>query len=135
MANLTSADIGKIVSFTLYPAAVIGTEFSYVKVKAILDPESTYQWIDPVSRHANVYPTLPPGVPNSWRGYNYVKVELADGQVTCVGLPWIDESSITIHTNTTVQAVISDVQPTDITRIRDLLVLNGFNKLDIQFLD
>jgi len=119
----------------LYPSAIIGTQFSNVKVKAILDAESTFQWIDPISRHANVYPTLPPGVPNDWRGYNYAKVELPDGQVTCVGLPWIDEGSIQIHVNTTIQVTLTNVEPTDLNRIRDLLVLNGYSNLSVQFVD
>lgn len=135
MANLTSNDINKIVSFSVYPVAVLGATFEKVKVKAILDAESTFQWIDPVSLHANVYPTLPPGTPNKYDGYLYAKIELQNGTITCIGLPWIDEGSIVVHTNTTIQVVISDVEATDFVKIRDLLLLNGFNNINMSFVD
>lgn len=134
MANLTSDDIGKIVSFTVYPSSIIGTLFEKVTVLAILDAESAFQFIDPISLHANVYPTLPLGTPNNYRSYAYAKVKLLDGQVTCVGLPWINEASIEIHTNTTFRFTINNRPAGDYQRVRNLLLLNGFDDIFGEFL-
>jgi hypothetical protein len=138
MPTLTSNDINKLVSLTFYPGvdSIIGTAFTNVKVKAILDHESVFQWIDPISMHANLYPSVfagNPAIPNDYKGYLYAKIQLADGKMTVVGLPWI--SSFVVHTNTTIQTTVSDAQPADINRIRDILLLNGFRIQELKFLD
>lgn len=139
MPALTSNDINKIISFQLVTGAgpIVGTVFEKVKLKAILDAESTYQWIEPISLHANLFPVpgTPPLTPNRFNGYLYAKIEMGDGQITCIGLPFIDEGSIVIHENTTIQITINNVEPKDYNKIRDILLFNGFNDLSMDFVD
>jgi hypothetical protein len=99
---------------------------------AILDPESAFQYIDPPSMHVNVKPTLPSGSPDRYDRYNYAKIKLPNGKVTCVGLPWIIESTITILSNVSFKVEITDVTAEDYETLRNALTANGFNMFNIE---
>ena len=129
--EITSETIGKLVSFTVYPSAVLGTLFVRAKVLALLDAETAFQYIDPPSLHANVYPMLPVGTPNQYDAYLYVKLRLQNGTVTCVGLPWIDAATIVEVSDLQYQIVVSNVNANDYERIRTALVANGFPSITI----
>jgi hypothetical protein len=133
---ITSEHIKKIVSFEVYPSAILGSDFSMVQVLAILDYESLYGiGIDPVSMHANVYPSLPPGTPNDYRQYSYVKIKLQDGSITALGLPWINDSTIAVHVNTQMRVTISGINAgTDVAKVRNALIQNGFNQIAVELL-
>lgn len=125
-------DIGKIVSFSVYPAAILGTGFDLVKLEGIVPASAAFQYIDAASMHANVYPTLPPGTPNRFDAYLYALIRLANGTMTCVGLPWIDNGTIAIASSTTFVVNITDVTPDDLQQLREALLYNGFNKFTIE---
>lgn len=127
----TSGDIGKVVSFDVYPANIIGTVFDHVKFLALLDAESAYQYIDPASMHASIYPTLPVGSPANYDGYLYAKLRLPSGETTCLGLPWIIDSSIVFEENLSFTVKVTDVSSSDYTRLRTALIANGFTSIEI----
>lgn len=132
MASINALKLGDTVSFDVYPSAILGTSFKRVKVLAILDMDSARQWIDPVAMHINVYPTLPEGTPNRPSDYYYVKIRLPNGQVTCLGLPWIREETITVHDQTTMRVTIENIGPEDVERVIKALSANGYNAVDVQ---
>ena len=132
MSNpITSEDIGKIVSFNVYPAAILGTGFNFVKIKGILDARSAFQYIDPPSLHANVYPTLPVGTPNRYDAYTYGKLDLPNGDETCVGMAWINGSTLQVHENTGFTVAIVDSSPDRFAALRNALIQAGFTKFKI----
>lgn len=129
--EITSDSIGKLLSFSVYPSAILGTVYTRVKVLAILDAETAFQYIDPASLHANVYPTLPQGVPDQYDGYLYAKLRLQNGAVTCIGLPWIDASTVVEVADLQYLVTVSNVNAGDFERIRTALVANGFPSITI----
>lgn len=130
--SFTTDDYGKVVSFSVRPTGLIPTVFSRVKVLAVLDPDTAIVFIeDPAAVHANVFASLPVGTPNSFRGYNYVKLQLANGEVTCLGLPWIDFSTLVVHENATMTITVNNISNSDVEPIRQLLVRNGYNNINI----
>lgn len=131
---LTSEHIGKLVSFDIYPSGIISSQFQRVKVLDIFSPNTALKFADVASLHVNVYPTLPNGTPNSYSGYNYVQVELENGNPVILGLPWIIDSSIVVHDNVQILVTISQVSAADVPRIREALIANGFNHLETQLL-
>lgn len=130
MFDLT--DISKVVSFEVYPSAILGTTFDRVKILAFLDAASAQQFIDPATMHANVYPTLPVGVPNRFDSYTYVKLQLENGTITCLGLPWIIQSTVVYETNVTYQITVSQAHGDDYEKIRQALIANGYNHITIE---
>lgn len=131
-AMLSLNDIGKIINFEVYPAVILGTTFDRVEVLAFLDAQSAQQFIDPATLHANVYPTLPGGVPNRFDGYPYVKLRLSNGTITCLGLPWINNASISYEENVTYLIRVSNAGGTDYDRLRLALISNGYNDIIIE---
>lgn len=136
MPQFTSDDIGKVVSFTVYPAAIIGTAFSRVRILGIVDADTVRVFgRDPAALHANVFPTLPVGTPNNYRAYSYLKVKLPSGQDEFVGLPWINIGTIAIHANTQYRVDVFDANAGDAQAIREALVMRGFNNIVITPVD
>jgi len=129
----TDLPFGAVVSFEVYPAQMLGNEFNNAKVLAIVDADTAKFWIDPVAQHANVYATLPPNtVPDKFDSYLYVKLKLASGMTTAVGLPWIRKESLKIATTRKVLITVENVSPEDDGKLLKALSSNGFTAAAIQ---
>lgn len=91
MLNQSDIKLGTTVSFDLWPFALFGTTIKNAKVLALLDgPTAQQLGFDPIARHRQVYPTLPPGTTlDGYDKYYYLHVLLASGQKEAYGLPWI----------------------------------------------
>ena len=129
---LTLNDIGKTINFEVYPAAILGTTFDRVEVMAFLDAQSAQQFIDPATLHANVYPTLPTGTPNRFDSYPYLKIRLSNGTITCLGLPWINTSTISYEENITYLIRVPNAGGVDYERLRLAMISNGYNDITIE---
>jgi hypothetical protein len=123
--------LGQILSFDVYPSAVLGDNFQNVTVLSLLDPQSANQIIDIVGMHANVYSSLPAGTPNDPTQYNYVKIRTASGQISALGMPWINESTITSTTNQTITAIVSGVTASDVQGVQNALIANGYTNISV----
>lgn len=135
MLSLSQLVLNATVSFDLYPSQLLGTGFKRAKLLAILDAATAQNWIDPIAQHANVFPTLPNGTPNKFDAYPYLKLKLASGQVTAIGLPWIKDETFVIATTRSIQITIDDVSPADQDAIMLALSANGFAAADVAVLD
>jgi len=132
MSGLDLVTAKAVISFEVYPSAILGTNFNDVRVEAILDAETTrLLGYDPWSMHANVYPTLPDGTPNDPNDYMFVRVRQGSGETTIVGMPWIRESTVTLSSNSVVSLKVVDVGPEDVTKIVNALSANGYTATDV----
>lgn len=129
MFNIT--DIGKSFNFQVYPSALIGANFTRVKLEAILNAGSVEEF-EPAVKHRQVYPTLPEGISNDYRSYLYGKFTMENGKVAVLGLPWIKEETVKVNTNTTVTVVLQNVGPADIPRLSNALRANNFTTFEVK---
>ncbi len=127
--------LNAMVSFDLHPAAVMGTGYKGAKVLAILDAATAFHFIDPVAQHANVYPFLPEGTPNRYDAYPYLKLKLADGSTTAIGIPWVKDETLEIATTRRMRLTIDAVTPEAQNLIIKALSANGFSAVDVELLD
>lgn len=97
-----------------------------VEVLGIVDKESANIYRDMDALHKNVYPMLPAGVPNNPDDYAYLKVGLANGKRTAIGLPWIIEDSIVISASGKLVIEIENVTPEEKDIILRSIDANGF---------
>lgn len=123
---LSSADIGSMASFSVYPTGIIENPYVNVKILDILSPRTALVFADIVSLHTNVFPTLPIGSPSNYDDYSYVQIEHSNGSTQIIGLPWIIDATIVIHSNTQARIIVSDIVPADLPAIREALISNGF---------
>jgi hypothetical protein len=132
MATQDKLPIKSVVSFTVYPTAVLNSKFSNVKVLGVIDSSMARDLGTGVDElHANVFSSLPVGTPNDPDAYLYVRIEFPNGQRQILGLPWIKESSIVVSNYTVINAKISGVQPADWDQILALLGANGYNQVEL----
>lgn len=136
MLAIADIPLNSTVSFDLHPAAILGASYKRAKILAIVDADSTpYFGLDAAAMHANVYPTLPGGVPNDHRAYMYLKLKLASGQITCVGIPWIVDASMVVETTRKIQITVDNVTPEQQNLIVQALSANGFGAVSIKYID
>lgn len=127
--------LGQYVSFSVYPASILGSNFTNVKLLAILDAGTAMAFADVASMHANVYPLIPVAnrPANDYTSYSYLKVLFASGQVGIIGIPWIvnGAAGVSVITNSTITVVINGVGAADINTIQQLLVANNYNNITL----
>ncbi|WP_144106665.1 phage DNA polymerase-associated SH3 family protein [Paraburkholderia sp. BCC1886] len=123
--------IGQVLSFSLYPTAVLGNSLDNVTVLGTLDQDSANAIIDTVGMYLKVAPYLPSPVPTGADQYNYIKVKTSQGVITALGMPWINESTIVATTNQTITATISGVTASDVTGVQNALISNGYTNISV----
>ena len=135
MLTIDQLPLNATVSFDLHPSQLLGTGYKNAKVLAWLDAESAaYMGVDPIAMHANVYPTLPVGTPNKYDGYPWVKLKLASGEITAIGLPWIKDETLVVATTRKMQFTLDNVSPADQNVVLQALAANGFTAVDVTYL-
>lgn len=118
-----------VYSFDVYPTALLGTLFKNVTILAVMDAATASREIDIYALHAQIYPMLPNGSPNKATDYDYVKIKTTAGHTTILGMVWINEATIVQVTSSTITAVIGDVSASDLVRIRNALIQNGYQNI------
>lgn len=124
-------DIGKSFNFQVYPSALLGANFTRVKLMALLSADSVREF-EPAIKHRQVFPSLPAGTPDDYRLYLYGKFTLENGEVVVLGLPWIKQETLKVNTNTTVTVVLQNVSAADIPRLSNALRSNNFNSFEVK---
>ena len=124
-------DIGKSFNFQVYPSALLGANFTRVKLMALLSADGVREF-EPAIKHRQVYPRLPAATPDDFRLYLYGKFTLENGEVTVIGLPWIKEETLKVNTNTTVTVVLQNVSAADIPRLSNALRSNNFTDFEVK---
>lgn len=95
--NFTDS-LGQTIAFEVYPSSVIGTRFNNAIVRGVVDHSGVTEF-NPAVMHANVFATLPSGSVDDFRKYNYLRLELENGNITFVGIPWIIANSVQVISN------------------------------------
>lgn len=125
MATLKEVEIGQRFSFQVYPTGLLGNAFNDVRMEGIMSARAAISnGVDVQSLHDNVYPTLPQGTPNDPLQYNFIKIQLANGEYTYLGTPWIRADSIVISTGGKITMVWENKTQTDLERILTALSAN-----------
>lgn len=122
MLKLTT---GSTVSFRLVETTVMAKNFNNVKVLTGDTVYSIARGSDPElqTHHESLYPYFKDKVDNvnSPTAYNYAIVELPNGTVVPVGLPWIDETTVQVVDTKRASLEISNYRVEWEAPIRDLL--------------
>lgn len=118
-------------NFDVYAPNILGNSFKGATILAIMDAESALKESDVISKHAAIYSYLPAGTPNSWSSYDYVKIKTKTNEISIIGMPWIVQNTIELVESRTAIVTIAGVTGSDASRIRNALISNGFNNIQI----
>lgn len=124
-------ETNQVYTFDIYPRVYFDTNFNNVTVMGTVGHEIAAKYADIYALHAQVYPTLPTGTPNDPRVFDYLMLKTATGSTTVIAKPWIKEDTIELIQAKTLVVTIDDVVASDISRIKNALLQNGYNKIDI----
>ena len=124
--------LGQTITFETYPSAIIGTKFSNVYVRGIVDHTGVSEF-SPAVMHANVFATIPTGtVADDFRKYHYLKLELQNGHTTFVGIPWIIANTVVVVSNQNLVITIPKYgSTTNQEFIKRILLNNGISQFNL----
>lgn len=126
MLDSSLIKIDSTVSFDLYPASTFMASVKNARVLSIVGARTAMQLgFDAPAYHAQVFPSLPPGTPNAYDKYQYVGLQLASGQQTFIGVPWIKESTYVEETLRDITLRLQGVTPEQQTLIIQALSAIG----------
>ena len=123
-------NIKSVYDFTLKAGAILGYSYKNATVLGLLDFDSAKAIEDVTPIHASVYSLLGAGVPRDAKDLTYVKIKTSTGQVRVIAMDWIASQPVLV-TSTTVNVVVSNISLSDIDRLRQVLLQNGFNAIEI----
>jgi hypothetical protein len=114
------------ISATTYAPSII-PPIIRAKALSIADTETAAQaGTDVAAEHANILPFLPDPKPNSPYDYEWLKIKTMDGGTRFIGLPWLVESSIEVHTTTKFVIELDGIDPLKRPLVEEALQSNGF---------
>lgn len=124
-------EVGKVYDFTVYPSTIIPGDYTNVTILSILNARTARSLADIDALHAAVYPFLPQGTVDDAGSYYYLQVQLSNGETTVLGITWIDQNTIEERSETKIYALIEGASSSDLDRVRECLVMNGFTSITL----
>lgn len=117
--NFSLLDIGKKVSFDIYPAQIM--QGSYVGVKLLLiGSADSFPQYGPAAMHDNVYSSVP-NIPSLYSDYLYYEFQQSNGQKFLIGDPWIKASSVQRSTTGSLTVTVYNAGAADVAGVTRLL--------------
>lgn len=124
--------VGKVVSFGVYPTAILGNTIQRVLVVGLVEYDLAKNLGSAAELHAAVYPTLPSSVPNDPAGYQWLVYRDASDKTNIIGVPWIkDDTVVEAGEYFNVNVTIPLATTADVQRLRELLAANNFQNVKI----
>lgn len=131
MSLLYQLDIQSVYDFAMRAGAQIGYSYKSATVLGLLDFASANQIEDVTPIHARIYADLPAGTPRNARDLVYVKIKTSTGDIRVFAMNWIASQPIQVTSNT-VRATITGMSLSDMERLRQVLVGNGFINVTLE---
>lgn len=128
------AKYGDLVTFTVYPAQIIGNDFQYVKVIGIVNAQVAESLgLNVYTLHQQVYPILPRGsVPNNADEYDFLLIEMQNGTKMAIGKPWIDINTLQIHVQNKATLILTNISAEKLQIVREALSANDVQIVSLE---
>lgn len=123
-------DIGSRYNFTLRASSILGLSYTDAKVLGVMDYDSVKHVQDLTSLHIQAYPELPVGTERDASKLIWVKIQTSQGDIRAIAMDWIAVAPIKV-TAQSLRVTISGITNDDVSIIRNLLVANGYQQIQI----
>lgn len=123
-------DIGSRYNFTLRASSILGLSYTDAKVLGVMDYDSVKHVQDLTSLHIQAYPELPVGTERDASKLIWVKIQTSQGDIRAIAMDWIAVAPIKV-TAQSLRVTISGITNDDVSIIRNLLVTNGYQQIQI----
>jgi hypothetical protein len=127
----TTFEVGTTYSFDTLAPGILGASFKNVRLlgKNRYEVARVFGRIDQM--HRQVYPELPPGIPDDPKEYLYLLFIDSQGAKILLGEPWIDASSVVTSGALTLTITVPNANSQDITTISRSLTLMGYQGFSV----
>lgn len=135
--NTPEIFLGDVVSFEVYPSAILGNGFNRVKLLSVLSPADAAKEADVIVKHTQVLAYLTAedkALYATYRDYNYLKIQLPNNSTTVIGIPWIKQTTLAKVTATQGRYDITVDNPSQFDEILSILKARGFTKVTFSLL-
>ena len=117
--NFSLTDVGKKVSFNIYPAQIMAG--SYVGATLLsIGAAASYPKYGPAAMYDNVFSSVP-NIPALYTDFLYYEFQLTNGQIVLIGDPWIIPTTVQRSTTGTLTITIYNAGPADVQNVSKLL--------------
>jgi hypothetical protein len=127
MTTISDLQVNQKISFEVYPSAQLGNVFKNVTYCGEFDAQLAQTLGEAIyPAHANVYPSLPAGVPNDPTQYSWIRIKFDSGEYAVIGSPWIRAGTIVISEGSTATLIFQNIDQRRLDRI--LLAIKANNE-------
>lgn len=128
---MNSFELNSVYNFNTLAPAILGANFKRVTVLAIVNYAIATTMANIEVNHRNIYPYLPVGTIDDPKTYQYLVIKTETGETTILALPWINLDTVNKLIGQDITIKINNVAPNDAAKIRDALIMLGFNDFNI----
>jgi hypothetical protein len=122
-------------NFSLLAPNIIGASYLNATVVSFFDYATASAFAgDLAATHAAVYPSLPVGTPKNAKDLDYVRIKTSAGDYRVLALNWIASQPVLV-VNKVAQILVRDASAEDLSRLRSMMVQNGFTDFSVQFIE
>ncbi|MCI4437749.1 MAG: hypothetical protein JHC33_13165 [Ignisphaera sp.] len=115
--------------FTLSPT-ILGTQYTNMAVKAILNADEAIKYRDIVTLHEKMKVAVS-GLPNSVKDCTFYLLENTSGDRIVLANEYIDQSTVTLVTSVTINISVFNSLTTDVAILRARLQELGYTNFSI----
>lgn len=132
--QIKEIQIGDVITSLLKGVGLLSS-ISSAEVLAIRSGNNLNNPTAAAINHTNIYGYLNPGlVQDDFTSYNYIEIKNQDGSVVEIGLPWIQEGTLTRAERATMRAIFTDWDDTKRDEFVDLMRIRGYWPVQIDIL-
>ena len=124
-------NIGSYYNMQFYGPAILGIGLTRAKLVAIVDFGMASMVSNVATQHASVLAYLPPGSARDVSTLSFLVFETDTGARAAYAYAWVNESTIAVAQDKKVTAVIAGVGADDLARIKEVLVLAGYQNVSM----
>lgn len=128
---MTTFTILKKYNFDTYAPSMLGNVHKHMVLKQVCDYTFASTVRDIETTHKAILSYLPEGTVRDFRYLTYLIFETPNKEILVLAREWLRPDSIEQVLASTITISLSNVAPTDVTLLREVLTQNGFNAFDI----
>lgn len=122
-------------NFDTYAPSILGSTHRHLTLKLMCDYTYASTLRDVESTHKAILSYLPQGTIRDYRHLTYLIFETSNRETLVLAKEWLRSDSIEQVLANSITVTLSNVVPTDVSLLREILAQNGFNHFDIQVND
>lgn len=126
--KLISTNYGKTLTFDTYS----GIKYANLKFVSLLDPDTAINFLDIHAEHIQNMPYMKDPKPTLATDYSYAKFVSADGKKIYLGVPWVNEDSITLNSVPNYRMTLIAPTQDQLDSLKSMAIASGIENFTLE---